>query len=324
MYCNGIFTRKNMGVPVISVGNLTVGGTGKTPIVLYLAKLLKQNDFKPAVISRGYRGKSRHRINVVSDGKTILMDARYAGDEPLLLAESLPGIPIVTGAHRFYPCSFAVDNLGCDALILDDGFQHLSVTRDVDLVLFNAASPLGNNRVLPGGDMREPFSALARADAFMITGMREEYQFKIKQFYSHLRDTFPNTPIFTSQYKPLSCRKIGSALPISFSDLPNEVYGFCGIANPGRFLTTLKDCGFQITGLTEFKDHQTYHPNLISKIARLAEASGARALITTEKDIVKIHSWTSPLPLYALTMSAEADKSFSDFILKDLKNKFNI
>jgi tetraacyldisaccharide 4'-kinase len=305
------------------VGNLTVGGTGKTPVVLYLAKLLKQNDFKPAVISRGYGGKSRNRINVVSDGKTILMDARHAGDEPLLLAESLPGVPVITGAHRFYPCSYAVDNLGCNALLLDDGFQHLSVTRDVDLVLFNAASPLGNNQVLPGGYMREPFSALARADAFMITGMREEHEFQTKRFCSQLRDTFPKTPIFTSQYKPLSCRKFGSSHSISFSDLPNELYGFCGIANPGRFLTTLKDCGFRITGLTEFKDHQKYNQNHINKISRLAVDSGARALITTEKDIVKIHSWNSPLPLYVLTMSVMTDNSFSEFILKRLKNKLN-
>ncbi len=308
-----------MEVPVISVGNLTVGGTGKTPIVLYLARLLEQNDFKPAVISRGYGGKSRNRVNVVSDGKTILMDARRGGDEPLLLAESLPGIPVVTGSHRFYPCSFAVNNLGCDALILDDGFQHLSISRDVDLVLFNAASPLGNNQVLPGGHMREPFSALARADAFMITGMRVEYQGKTKQFCSHLRENFPKIPIFTSQYSALSCRKIGSSRPISFSDLPKNVYGFCGIANPGRFHTTLKDCGFQITGLTEFKDHQTYDQKLTNKISRLAEASGARVLITTEKDMVKIHSWTSPLPLYSLTMSIKTDNTFSEFILERLK-----
>jgi tetraacyldisaccharide 4'-kinase len=318
MYSNGFFRREKMGVPVISVGNLTMGGTGKTPIVRYIAEFLSKNGFRPAVISRGYGGRTRDKINVVSDGKTVLMDAVKAGDEPVLLAESLPGIPIVTGAVRSYPCRFAVENLGCDILILDDGFQHLPIVRDVDLVLFNASSPLGNNRVFPGGELREPFSALSRANAFMVTGMTEELQGRIQQLRLHLRKNFPQSPFFTAAYDPFEVRKINSSQSVSLSDLPLNIYGFCGIAKPWRFHTTLKRCGFRVKGLTELRDHQVYNQELIDRISRLAEAAGAQALITTEKDMVKIRSLITPLPLYSLTMSVHIDDAFSDFLLNRL------
>lgn len=318
LYHKGIFRRQKMQVPVISIGNLTMGGTGKTPVVRFIADLLQKNGYQPAIISRGYGGKVRDRVNVVSDGKTIQLDAEHAGDEPVLLAESLSGIPVITGSVRVHPCLFAIENLGCNVLILDDGFQHLPVERDLDLVLFNAAAPLGNNKVIPGGHLREPFSSLARADAFLITNMREEFRKSVDKFQDDLNEYFPQTPVFVSRYEPKNCTKVDSSELLSFPDIPLDIYGLCGIANPLRFRTTLLDCGFRITGFTEMQDHQVYSQQLIEQISNLAENSGARAIITTEKDMVKIRSYVSSLPIYYIAMSVKVNDGFSDFILTTL------
>ena len=154
-YRRGLFASHKMPVPVISVGNLLMGGTGKTPLVQYLAQLLQNEGWKPAIISRGYGGRAKDRVNVVSNGQQVLLDAVQAGDEPLLLAESLPGVPVLTGIVRHLPAREAIA-MGADVLVLDDGFQHLAVQRDVNLVLFNADRLAGNSRVFPGGELREP------------------------------------------------------------------------------------------------------------------------------------------------------------------------
>ncbi len=317
-YINGKGKRERMPVPVISVGNLTMGGTGKTPIVRHIARMLAKNNFHPAIISRGYGGKAREKINVVSDGNTVFMDAGEAGDEPLLLAESLPGTPVVTGAARSFPCHFAVEHLGCDVLILDDGFQHLPVARDVDLVLFNAAAPLGNNRVFPGGDLREPISALHRAHAFILTGVSEDTQPHVHEFALFLKRNFPGRPLFFSAYTPLEFRKHNESRSVPLSELSLPAFAFCGIANPMRFLNTLHDIGIAVKGFDPLKDHQNYRQEIMDKISRSAETMGAQALITTEKDMVKLRGLHSPLPLYSLTMSVDIEDAFSDYLLNRL------
>jgi len=173
-YRKGYFTQHRLEVPVISVGNLVMGGTGKTPLVQYIADLLVCHNRKPAVLSRGYKGTSQLPVNIVSNGKEILMNAVEAGDEPRLLADTLPGVAVLTGKKRFLTGRYAIDNLVIDTVILDDGFQHLAVQRDLDLVLFSVHKLLGNGRVLPGGELREPISSLHRADAFIITGVSEK------------------------------------------------------------------------------------------------------------------------------------------------------
>ncbi len=318
MYTRDLWKRERMGVPVISVGNLTMGGSGKTPIVRFIADLLAKNQFRPAIISRGYGGKARDTINIVSDTKTIHLDAVSAGDEPFLLAESLPGIPVLTGVMRLLPCRFAVERLGCNILILDDGFQHLRVIRDIDLVLFNAAKPVGNNRIFPAGEMREPLSALSRAHAFLMTGMSEDLRCQVEEYFGMLQKKFPGTPRFFSSYVPLECRDTMDSAPIPIDRLQSSVYGFCGIAHPERFLETLTKCGLRIKGFTPLEDHQGYDQHLLDKLCRLAEGQGAEALITTEKDMVKLRPLSSRLPLYALIMSVEIDTSFSAFLLHRL------
>jgi tetraacyldisaccharide 4'-kinase len=318
LYAGGIFRQEKMDVPVVSVGNLTMGGTGKTPIVRFIARLLLTHGYKPAIISRGYGGKANEQVNVVSDGKTVFLDSKLAGDEPRLLADSLPDVPVLTGIVRSHPCRFAVQHFGADILILDDGFQHLSVIRDVDLVLFNATTLAGNNRVFPGGNLREPFSALSRAHAFILTGISDKLSPQIMQFNSFLQDNFPERPVFFSTYIPSECQEKDNAAPISLDELPTPLYGFCGIAQPSLFRSTLEDCGLRLNGFTALKDHQIYSPQLLQQMSDAAKLSGARALITTEKDLVKLRSFSSSLPLFSLSMRVEIQNPFSDYLLQRL------
>jgi tetraacyldisaccharide 4'-kinase len=315
MFAAGLFKSQQMEVPVLSVGNLTMGGTGKTPIVRYIAQFLATHGYRPAIISRGYGGKACGRINVVSDGLNLLMDAQQAGDEPRLLAESLPNIPVLTGVVRSDPCRFAIDHFGSDILILDDGFQHLAVARDIDLVLFNASTLTENHRVFPGGELREPFSALARGDAFIITGFADELRPQTDRFCQFLRNNFPKTPIFFSKYIPSGCREGNNPSISSIDKLPSPLYGFCGIAKPDGFRRTLIDCGLQLKGFTALNDHQSYSPELLQKISNTAISAGAKALITTEKDMVKLRTTLLPLPLFDLVMTIEMSPSFGESII---------
>ena len=201
LYRRGIITRHGLEAPVISVGNLVLGGTGKTPLVHYIAAYLRQLGRKPAVLSRGYKGTAANRINIVSNPTDILLDAAEAGDEPRLLAEKLPGIPVITGKDRFAAGRFAIDSFAVDTVILDDGFQHIALKQDLDLVLFSTGKGFGNGRVLPGGDLREPLAALKRADAFVITGIAGSPPDNDAGFIHFLKDTYPEKPVFNGVYR---------------------------------------------------------------------------------------------------------------------------
>ncbi len=150
LYKKGILRSYNFPVPVISVGNLVLGGTGKTPTVMQIAQLLKNHGYRPGIVSRGYGGKAKDAVNIVSNFDRVLLPPKAAGDEPYLLASKLPGIPVITGKKRAHPCNYAITELGCDCLVLDDGFQHIAVQRDIDIVLFNATDLAGNSRIFPG------------------------------------------------------------------------------------------------------------------------------------------------------------------------------
>ncbi len=314
LYNKGLKRRHQLPVPIISVGNLTMGGTGKTPVVAYLASLLLEKGFKPAIISRGYGGAAGNKVNVVSDGKTIFLDAAAAGDEPCFLAKTLPGVPVLTGIVRILPCRHAIDELNCDILLLDDGFQHLSVQRDLDLVLFSAAKLAGNSRVFPGGDLREPVSALKRSHCFMLTGVTDTNRDRCTQFSELLRQRFPSKPVFFSSYLPIAANELGSDEVHNTATLPSPLYGFCGIAQPELFRNSLKKNNIPLSGFMALKDHQPYARNLLKKLSRQAEESGAQALITTEKDLVKLQKDSFQLPCFALKMEVRPEPSFVNFI----------
>lgn len=249
MYLKGLKRRYQLPVPVISVGNLTMGGTGKTPVVAYLASLLLEKGFKPAVISRGYGGAAMNKVNVVSDGKAIFLDAAAAGDEPCFLAKSLPGVPILTGIVRILPCRHAIEHLGCDILLLDDGFQHLSVRRDLDLVLFSGAKLAGNSRVFPGGDLREPVSALNRCHGFLLTGITETNRERCTQFSALLQQRFPEKPVFLSSYQPVAATESGNDKLHNLSNLPTPFTASAALPNLPSSAIALRKTAFHLPGL---------------------------------------------------------------------------
>jgi len=323
LYRTGFFKQQRLNVPVISVGNLVMGGSGKTPLVHYIAHLLQQHNRHPAILSRGYKGTSRSRINVVSNTTEILMNAAEAGDESRLLAETLPGVPVITGKKRFVTGRYAVDRLGIDALILDDGFQHLAVARDLDLVLFSGRKLLGNGRVLPGGELREPLSSLKRADAFIITGVSKELDARVENFISYLQKEFSDKPVFTARFQPREKllrvdKDKTESLPLAEIE-DDPLFGFCGIAQPLSFKSTLLREKINLSGVVSYPDHYLYSRRAIISLVDKARAQGAKALITTAKDFVKIKEVFIPeFPLFVLCVKLEMEKQFDVYLMNSL------
>ncbi len=313
-YRSGIMESHALPVPVVSIGNLTMGGTGKTPMTIYVAGLLKGAGHRPAIISRGYGGKAKEAVNLVSDGVRCLLDADQAGDEPRLMAETLPGVIVATGVKRSIAADFAVRELGADIIVLDDGFQHLGLQRDLDLVLFKAPLFMGNGRVFPGGDLREAVDALARADGFVITGVDRRNRAAVDDFRDFLESDFPGRPVFSAEYrlKSLTDRQGAVAGPEVFGQ---KLYGFCGLADPGGFLLTVSDQGVSLFGFSVFPDHHPYTEADLAALVEDAAGYGCDALLTTEKDMVKLKGLSCPMPIYSLNVELNLPASFADFLL---------
>ncbi|MBW2659155.1 MAG: tetraacyldisaccharide 4'-kinase, partial [Deltaproteobacteria bacterium] len=231
LYENNILKRHTLPIPVISIGNLTVGGTGKTPVVLALARKLKEEGYHPAVISRGYGGKAKLKSNTVSTGKEILLSVEDGGDEPVMLAKNLPGIPVITGKSRIHPCLQAIELHKADVLLLDDGFQHLAIKRHIDIVLFNATTLAGNSRVLPGGVLREPVNALHRCHAFMLTGVNSANRDRAEKFSELLQSRFPGKPLFLSETGDYEVWSVDEQKEMTDLSLLWQTAAFCAIAN---------------------------------------------------------------------------------------------
>lgn len=320
-YRRGFFRSYRFEVPVVSVGNLTLGGTGKTPVVQYLARILQQNGFNPAIISRGYGGASNKAVNIVSDGVVLLLDAKEAGDEPRLLAETLPGIPVLTGLVRRLPAGRAIE-MGANVLVLDDGFQHLPVIRDVNLALFNTDCLAGNSRVFPGGDLREPVTALRRATGFVLTGVHTANGERAHRFGDLLQTKFPGIPVFYAGYQVeslVSVQASGLRVPISPETLAGQKgFGFCGIARPESFRKTVGEYGLELAGFLALADHQGYPGSTVNRLISKAQSVEADFLLTTEKDLVKLSALAGhlPLPLYGLRMKVAADTALDEVILR--------
>jgi len=320
LYIKGIKRRYKLNVPVISVGNLTMGGTGKTPVVALLASILLKKGFKPAIISRGYGGIVKNKVNIVSDGKEVFLDAETAGDEPCFLAKSLPGVPVLTGIVRVLPCRHAIEKFGCNILILDDGFQHLSVKRDLDLVLFSAATLAGNSRVFPGGDLREPVSSLKRCDAFLITGVTDKLKVRSKKFGELLVKRFPDKPVFYTTYQAIDAISLEDNASKEIKSLPTPLFGFCGIAQPELFQQTVAAQNISLSGFMPLNDHQLFKQSLISKITAQAQSTNAKGFITTEKDLIKLQKDTFKLPCFALKMRVEADNDLLAYLDEQIED----
>lgn len=312
---NIILKAESLPVPVISIGNLTMGGTGKTPLVLYVTRYLLGLGRKPAIVSRGYGGRAGGPVHVVSDGSRILLSPALAGDEPVMLAGAVPEAPVLIAPRRIHACRRAVSEFGADVIVMDDGFQHLAVRRDVDLVLFGAGTFLGSGWVFPGGELREPFSALKRAHAFVVTGVDNDNREEVNAFRRLLKWVFPEKPVFNGEYLPVSL--LHSKEKRAFAiDRARKIplFGFAGIARPEAFRRTLERERFLLAGFKAFPDHHRYTAEDVDSLVEAALARRARALITTEKDFVKLRPFFAEFPILALKIELLMDEDFDLFL----------
>ena len=292
VYLRGWASVKRLPCRVISVGNLTLGGTGKTPTVEAIATLLRQHGYHVGVLSRGYGGRGREATAIVSDGARRLLPPEVAGDEPVLLAEHLAGVPVVVGRDRYAAGMLAVERFGVDVLLLDDGFQHLQLARDLEILLLDAARPFGSGRLFPRGNLRERPSALARADVIVFT----RWEPGIPVPPSALSCAHPLPPSFRSCHEPCGLRALpdGRVLPLAALD-GRRVLAFCGIGGPESFRRTLHRLGAVVVAFVTFPDHHPYTHSELADLIRAAEDHGAEVLVTTEKDSMRLRR-LQPLP----------------------------
>jgi tetraacyldisaccharide 4'-kinase len=313
---SGVFHQESLSVPVISIGNLVLGGSGKTPTVQHIAKLLSDKGYFPAVICSGSRGTAQNAVNIVSDGNNILLSPALAGDEPHMLARSLPGVPVLTGKNRIFPCRYSVDRLKSDVILLDDGFQHLAIKKNLDIVLFESTTLAGNSRVFPGGPLREPVSALNRCHGFLLTGQDTSNQKRADAFSNLLQQRFSDKPVFKSAIASYKLIKPNGT--VSKEEKSEPFFAFCGIANPIRFKNSLASLGTQVNAFKFLKDHAPYSQRLVDSLCKQATECGAKNLITTEIDFVKLQKFELNLPLYVLQVQHEPEQPFDLFILEML------
>ncbi len=276
--------------PVVSVGNLRVGGSGKTPTVACIARTLVELGERPSVLSRGYaRRRAPAGVVVVSDGHRMHADLDASGDEPLMLARSLEGVPVLVAEDRYLAGVVAERHLGATVHVLDDGFQHLPLARDVDLLIVGD-DDLADPRTLPGGRLREPLSAAAAADALLVPGAAPDAAGQIGARLG-VAASFGLTRVVE---EPLRLDSMAAAVPASRN---TPVYAVAGIARPDRFFTQLADDGWAVAGTLAFADHHRYDLRDIARIVRAAKSAGASALVTTEKDLMRL------LPFRPLALS---------------------
>ena len=303
-YKRGWFKTRRLSRPVVSVGNLTVGGTGKTPLVLCVANILLRRGWKPSILTRGYGRSSKEEMIVVAPGAGRRANAQEVGDEPALLARALPEVPLIMCADRFRGGQAAEERFQVDAHILDDGFQHLALARDVDLLALDATEPISDWRLLPAGRQREPLSALRRAPIVVLTRTDSADPKSLEELVLKVH---PAAKVFRSRTNLLGWRDAMSDAAISTEGIrAQKVAAFCGIGNPRAFFADLRRWGFSLVAEDAFADHHVYTGKEIQQLAEDAGKNGAAALLTTQKDAVKFSGdWTPQLPILACEIEAQ-------------------
>jgi len=284
---------------VVSVGNLTLGGSGKTPTVELVVRTLQELGAHPAVVSRGY-GRSTRGVRVVADREAVRGAARVSGDEPLLLAERLPGVPVVVGENRHEAGRVAVEQLAATALVLDDGFQHRTLAKDLEIVVVQGREPWGNARVFPRGTLREPLSALRRAHLVLVTNPPEPA--RVEAVTETVRRYNSRAPVLSARYALEEAIETRGGRRVPIAELAGRrLLAFAGLGSPQGFADTLDAIGIRRVGFVELPDHHWFTARDVEELTRDARASGAQGLVTTEKDWVRIRALApSTLPLWVL------------------------
>lgn len=289
-YNTGLLRRSRLDVPVVSIGNITVGGTGKTPITIDLARRMQIAGYKVGILSRGYKRKSNAKRIIVSDGEHLLTSSFECGDEPYMMSQALPRCVVIAGAKRAENAQIAVNKFGCTALILDDGFQHFGMARNHDVALIDYNDELENDHLLPAGRLREPLAALVRADWVVVTKVPEHTdQDKLNRIRALISKQAPDAQITSCRIRPAAVQAYGSDVQMPADTLDGaKVFAFCGIARPDTFFAALRSLGAEIVGQRVFGDHHWFTPKEVDELADAMEESGAEMLLTTEKDAVRL------------------------------------
>ncbi len=323
LFDRGWLRSYGLGARTISIGNITAGGTGKTPLVALVAEMLAESGERVCILTRGYGRKTPAKRVLVSDGETILADVETGGDEPVELAQRLLGkAVIIADADRVSAASWALRKFGITAFVLDDGFQHRRAKRDLDIVCIDATRPFGGG-MLPTGRLREPVGGLKRADAIIIT--RADLVESTDSIKSEINAAVPNKTIFTSSIKILRLTPLDQFFEndgneTSIPEIGQEqemprtrVIAFCGLGNPESFFLSLRMSMFDIdiAETKAFPDHHLYTLDDTDNLNWLALNSGAEALVTTAKDAVKLHSLWLEIPCFV----AE-----TEMVIKDIEN----
>lgn len=292
-YQRGWLTRGRLPCPVVSVGNLTVGGAGKTPAVELVARWLAEDGRRVAILSRGYGRRPGAPVELVSDGGAPRLPAERAGDEPILLARRLRGVAVVVGADRLAAGLWAVTNLRPDVVLLDDGFQQRRLVKDVEIVCLDARAPWGPGGLFPRGTLREPPSALARAHLLIAT--QADARRNLAGLLDEFRQYAGAAPCLAADYAVEGFEDLGSGAFHPAEGLRGRsVVAFAGIAAPERLAETLVAQGAIVRDLVAFPDHHWFEPRDLETVARRARVVGAGVLVTTEKDAVRLSGLGAP------------------------------
>ncbi len=302
LYSLRLRRRHRLPIPVICVGNITVGGTGKTPAVIALCRRLIEWGERPAVLSRGYRGEKERDEIIAVDPQTS--DWQTVGDEPLLIARALEGVSVFVGADRVATAHRALAEASPTVIVLDDGFQHWRLARDLDIVLLDGTAPVGNGHLLPRGPLREPVAALRRAGAVVLTkiNLAEEAGLWAQRLERRLA-----APVIQAAHRPVRFVDLGDGTAHPVDAIRDQrVIAISGLANNMTFPALLGSLGAVIEGALGFEDHQNYGPDEWATIRRVVAESDAARVITTAKDAVK---WREAdigdLPVWVLEIDFE-------------------
>lgn len=287
LYKTGIFSTVNLPRPVISIGNISVGGTGKTPVTAYVARLLLEQNLRVAVLSRGYGGSLEGETVLVSDGNTVMLTAQECGDEPFLLAATIPGLIVVIGTDRYAAGALAMKQLSPDVFLLDDGFQHLRLQRDLNILLVDYAHPFGNGWTLPAGLLREPKSAASRADLVIHTRCPE---------VTNVRYPLPGKTNIAAHHLLHNLVPFRGGSEIALHKLGEKrVLAFAAIAEPHTFFDALQSDGLQLIKSIPFPDHSYYTELRVKEIMAAVRSNNIDCVITTAKDAVKLDGISNEL-----------------------------
>jgi tetraacyldisaccharide 4'-kinase len=306
LYDHGTFASARAGAPVISIGNLAIGGAGKTPAAIAVATRLRARGRKVAVLSRGY-GSVRSDARVVSDGETVRLGAAEGGDEPVLIARRLPGVAVLSGPRRAELARLAVGSLGADALLLDDGFQHRALARDLDIVVLDAGNPFGNGHLLPRGPNREPRGALRRAGLVWLSRVDQADPARLERLRALAQAKTGRAPV-ESRHAPVDVLDGFLERAFGLDALRGaRVLLLSGIARPASFRRTVEALGADVVGERVFPDHHRFGSEALAAILDAPDALGDEPLVvTTEKDAVRLdRRWAAHPRLRVVRVEAE-------------------